>query len=275
MTFFRYKAQVELEKAQRILDEQEGIHSSGKTWQIVMEMFILLFQPYYFLNDITIQTEDVYDGFFFDFKVNYVLVVLSFTKIFIILRVVLLRQIYMSPRSSRLCRMYGCESDYLYAIKCLFKDTPLSLIGIVFACSILIFSISLRIAERNLVIEYPRHFNGQAYPGNIERFENALWLTIITMTTVGYGDFFPRTIFGRLIDILLVVWGTFIVSLMVVVLTNTLNMDQSEKRALIVLNRLEAKKTLKEASAFVITHSCKKYLLQKRIARNQRPPLTE
>lgn len=58
------------------------------------------------------------------------------------------------------------------------------------------------------------------------------------MTTVGYGDFYPRTIFGRCVDLLLVVWGTFIVSLMVVVLTNTLNMDQSEKRALIVLNRL-------------------------------------
>ena len=65
-----------------------------------------------------------------------------------------------------------------------------------------------------------------------------MWLTIITMTTVGYGDFYPRTIFGRVIDVILVVWGTFIVSLMVVVLTNTLNMDQSEKRALIVLNRL-------------------------------------
>ena len=62
---------------------------------------------------------------------------------------------------------------------------------------------------------------------------------------------------------------------MVVVLTNTLNMDQSEKRALIVLNRLEAKKTLKEAAAFVITHSCKKYLLQKKIAKNLRPPLSD
>jgi hypothetical protein len=47
------------------------------------------------------------------------------------------------------------------------------------------------------------------------------------MTTVGYGDYFPRTIFGRVIDVVLVVWGTFIVSLMVVVLTNTLNMDPS------------------------------------------------
>jgi hypothetical protein len=47
------------------------------------------------------------------------------------------------------------------------------------------------------------------------------------MTTVGYGDFFPKTVFGRFIDVFLVIWGTFIVSLMVVVLTNTLNMDQS------------------------------------------------
>ncbi len=68
---------------------------------------------------------------------------------------------------------------------------------------------------------------GQAYTGDIEDFENAVWLTIITMTTVGYGDFFPRTSFGRIIDVILVVWGTFVVSLMVVVLTNTLNMDQS------------------------------------------------
>ena len=42
-----------------------------------------------------------------------------------------------------------------------------------------------------------------------------------------HGNVFPRTIFGRVIDVILVVWGTFIVSLMVVVLTNTLNMDQS------------------------------------------------
>lgn len=98
---------------------------------------------------------------------------------------------------------------------------------------------------------------------DISNFYNALWLTIITMTTVGYGDYYPRTTFGRIIDVFLVVWGTFIVSLMVVVLTNTLNMDQSEKRALIVLNRLEAKKALKDAAAYLITHACKKYLRKK------------
>lgn len=47
------------------------------------------------------------------------------------------------------------------------------------------------------------------------------------MTTVGYGDLFPRTLIGRIVDTLLVIWGAFIVSLTVVLLTNTLNMDSS------------------------------------------------
>ena len=42
-----------------------------------------------------------------------------------------------------------------------------------------------------------------------------------------------------------------------------------------MLNRLEAKKSLKEAAAFVITHSCRKYLVQKKIERNLRPPMSE
>ncbi len=99
-------------------------------------------------------TQNLYDNFSFPFKLNYVLVFLGFGKLFIILRVVLIRQIYMSPRSNRLCRMYGCESNYLYAIKCLFKDSPMSLIGIVFVCSILIFALGLRIAERYLKYKF-------------------------------------------------------------------------------------------------------------------------
>jgi hypothetical protein len=58
------------------------------------------------------------------------------------------------------------------------------------------------------------------------------------MATVGFGDYYPRTRFGRMIDVCLIVWATFIVSLLVVVLTNYLNIDQAERRSLIILRRL-------------------------------------
>lgn len=47
------------------------------------------------------------------------------------------------------------------------------------------------------------------------------------MTTVGFGDFYPMTQFGRLIILFVVIWGIFIVSIMVVVVTQTLLMDKT------------------------------------------------
>ena len=58
------------------------------------------------------------------------------------------------------------------------------------------------------------------------------------MTTVGFGDYYPMTPIGRIIILIVVVWGIFIVSIMVVVVTNTLRMDKPEKKTLLVLNRL-------------------------------------
>lgn len=77
---------------------------------------------------------------------------------------------------------------------------------------------------------------------DLNYFENSIWLIIITMTTVGYGDFYPRTFFGRLLDCFISIWGIFIISMMVVVLMSTLTLDGSEKRALLVLKRLETQK---------------------------------
>ncbi len=53
------------------------------------------------------------------------------------------------------------------------------------------------------------------------------WMTVVTMTTVGYGDYTPKTQLGRLIGALCVSWGVLIVSVMVVVLTRAFSMDKS------------------------------------------------
>lgn len=76
------------------------------------------------------------------------MVLFGFLRLFVVLRVVLLRTSYMSPRASRNCRMYGCRANYLFAVKCLFKDSPMALMGIVFFFSVVFFAIGLRIAER-------------------------------------------------------------------------------------------------------------------------------
>jgi voltage-gated potassium channel len=117
--------------------------------------------------------------------------------------------------------MYLCKADFQYALKCMFKDFPSQLIGSAFIISIILFSFAFRICERELSKIPTLALNYQ-----FDYISNSVWMTIMTMTTVGYGDIFPRTLLGRIVCILLVAWGIFVVSIMVVVLTNTFQMDQ-------------------------------------------------
>ncbi|MBN1534712.1 MAG: NAD-binding protein [Spirochaetes bacterium] len=61
-----------------------------------------------------------------------------------------------------------------------------------------------------------RTVNGQLIPdpnssSNIRSFEEALWWTIVTSTTVGYGDYYPKSRAGRLTGILLMFFGISLV----------------------------------------------------------------
>jgi voltage-gated potassium channel len=54
-----------------------------------------------------------------------------------------------------------------------------------------------------------------------------IWMTMTTMTTVGYGDYVPQTPVGRIIGSLCITWGALILSVTVVVLTSAFSMNRS------------------------------------------------
>ncbi len=83
-------------------------------------------------------------------------------------------------------------------------------------------------------------------------YPNALWLILITTSTVGYGDYVPQTPLGRIIILFVAIWGTLIVSIMVVVVGNTLNMEKTEVKTSRILNKLEMREEMeKKAEKFI------------------------
>ena len=84
---------------------------------------------------------------------------------------------------------------------------------------------------------------------------NAFWVTIVTMTTVGYGDFFPKSHAGRFVGIIVSMWGVFFVSLFVVTLTNILNFEGGEEKAFHLLQRLSAKEDLRVEAVNVLSRA--------------------
>ena len=87
---------------------------------------------------------------------------------------------------------------------------------------------------------------------NFRNLTTSGWTVIITLTSVGYGDYYPKSDCGRLIGIITAFWGVFFLSLFVVALTNTLELNESELRSFILLRRLFTRNDLRECSAKII-----------------------
>ena len=79
-----------------------------------------------------------------------------------------------------------------------------------------------------------------------------MWNVIITLTSVGYGELYPKTFFGRIVGIIICFWGVFIVSFFVVTITNMLNFTGSEEKAYNLLLRLYYKNELKRQAVGVL-----------------------
>lgn len=63
-----------------------------------------------------------------------------------------------------------------------------------------------------------------------------MWLIMITMTTVGFGEGYPSTHLGRFIGVCACLIGMLLVSLMVVSLTLSSEFTQEESKVVLFIN---------------------------------------
>ena len=77
-------------------------------------------------------------------------------------------------------------------------------------------------------------------------FFSSLWLTIITLTSVGYGDLYPSSFLGKIVGIILSLWGSFVLSLLVTIIQTIFELSSKESLAVqeIRLKRSAAKSIL-------------------------------
>lgn len=100
-----------------------------------------------------------------------------------------------------------------------------------------------------------------AHRGSNEKLTNvneAIWLTIVTMTSVGYGEIAPQTLGGKLTIVFgAIVGGTVITCLLRVMLIDALLVTPQEKIVLDVVAFHQFVRRQKDAAAFLIQQSWK------------------
>ena len=63
-------------------------------------------------------------------------------------------------------------------------------------------------------------------------FYNILYLVIMTITTVGFGDYTARTYPGKALIIFTALWGAVMISLFVLTVSNIFCLEENEEKAL-------------------------------------------
>lgn len=77
------------------------------------------------------------------------------------------------------------------------------------------------------------------------------------MSTVGYGDITPKTLPGRVLAFLLSIWGVFIISLVVLIFFNFMQLDDDETMSLKVYDRLTYRDDMIKEAAKMVTRMAK------------------
>lgn len=162
-------------------------------------------------------------------------------RVYLVYSAIVSATVYLSTRGSRICRIYGTKCNVYFGFKCLFNNRPLYFLLVIFVTMLFVFGEMVRLSEDNVP------------SSSLGIFSNSLWCVMITMGTVGYGDYYPHTFLGRVILFFASITGIIIASLLILTLSTYLSMELSENKAHITMHRLVLRDRMEELAKGVMS----------------------
>ena len=249
LTFKQKKFRLEIRETQNFL-------SRKMLWVLIYQSALFGVTPLPFLSDSKICVISSMVGKQYCYRYNDFFHILQFAKISFFLKAITSLSHYASSSAYRICSIFNTQNNDMFVIKCLMKDRPFRLIFTLLVIGTAVFGYALRIAESPLyAIDKTM---------DLTDFFNSCWLALISMTTVGYGDFYPRTLLGRCILFICCLYGMVVSSLLVAFMAQELQLSGPEYKAYAVINRLSYRKELKQTSRQVVSSLGKLYIDSKR-----------
>lgn len=152
-----------------------------------------------------------------------VLYVISFMRVLVFALALFYFGKYSNQVSIRQCEKYGVTPGVGFSFKCYLNEMPMFMvIAFLLIPCVFIFGSAAKVFER------PLHRDGQDY----DYLPNSMWNVFITMSTVGYGDQFPVTLFGRITLALSAFAGGIVLSMTFVAIGSYLNLSSDEMAVL-------------------------------------------
>eukprot|EP00357_Protocruzia_adherens_P002704 CAMPEP_0115038524 /NCGR_PEP_ID=MMETSP0216-20121206/43458_1 /TAXON_ID=223996 /ORGANISM="Protocruzia adherens, Strain Boccale" /LENGTH=522 /DNA_ID=CAMNT_0002418937 /DNA_START=144 /DNA_END=1712 /DNA_ORIENTATION=- len=252
----RYQLFMTYRRAMGLYTKMDTLLTTGLMRWMIFDMFTASFHPVWFLYGFQYDRTNSYVKGTGIYEINTCLNIIQvFFRLHLCARALASFSRYAEGRSQRVCGMNGANASWMFIFRALMKKKPLMLLSFTFSFSIVICGYCFRVFERPFM-----EFTDQDF----ENPRTGMWCVILTMTTVGYGDFFPVSDEGRFVGAFACIWGVILVSLMVVSLSNLLELKPGEKKAHTILNRLRMRKKMKRWAGLVIGYAGYRHLMKRK-----------
>ena len=101
---------------------------------------------------------------------------------------------------------------------------------------------------------------------NITSIPEGLYFMIVTMTTVGYGDYFPLGTKGQLTIISAIALGVIFEGMFLIAWARFIKMDSSQENAFLLIQRCNTKKQMQEDVCHLLETYRKEQLIKRDLA---------
>jgi hypothetical protein len=266
LVFLKYLCILNLKKTDKVLSVHDNLLTSGDYKFLLIETVIsIIFYPPNFSG----VYHDEVNQFHFIIITNAIFSLLTILKFYHVIRVYKYISKFENFDSNSICNKYGVKANFIFAFKAEIKYRPFIALSIVFFFFILLMSFSLRTFENGIFLNeafldyknltmsnFNSTFHASEIPTkgtqNLDFFANSLWFIIVTITTVGYGDAYPKTHFGRAVSAISCIFGIFLISLITASLSTYTQFNSVERKAYLTLKQLQQEKEINYKAHSVI-----------------------
>jgi hypothetical protein len=238
-----------MQKEKKICLPEENIFTSGRYKKALFYIAISLLHPSPIFDGLSYTTYNDYVGQNITRSINSLLCILVLMRFHFVLRFIIFVLNYMTPETNNYCKKHFFEVNIFFAVKSLIQSFPILIYSICGVFFVYAFTFSTRVFERGLAPYNPSQ--------NFNNFFNAAWYILITMTTVGYGDFVVKTNEGRIIAMFACITGVFLISLLILTLTNFLNLSSNDLLLSKILERIELNDEQDKSAKEIVGHFLK------------------
>lgn len=246
-----------------LASSNDGIYSTGLFKFLILEVIVLLpvCPPY-----IEIIIKGKMLGSIYVYSISTITTSISLLKIYYIVKIFNHYSIFTSFYAKTVSKKKKREADFSFSFKAYLNHYPILSVSVLYFLTAVILTCILRASEYGYnpdISSYDKQ-NKAISNKSLKSYFDVIWLTLISMTTVGYGDLFPYTHIGRILMFIGATIGTFLVSMMISFFSNHVEFDPEQRKAYSMILKLESIKKMKVKASDGIKVFLLFYLTNKR-----------